>query len=113
MTAADDAPPVRLGELLAALSLASDLGTDQPLEHALRTALLSVRLGERAGLGDDELADAWLLGVLHAIGCTADSPEAAGAYGDGRLARSAWATVDGGRPPEVVRFLWERTGVGR
>jgi hypothetical protein len=104
---------VRLGELLAALSLASDLGTDQPLEHALRTALLSVRLGEHAGLGGAELDNAWLLGVLHSIGCTADAPEAAVAYGDDRLARSAWSTVDGGRPQEVVRFLWERTGVGR
>jgi HD-GYP domain-containing protein (c-di-GMP phosphodiesterase class II) len=113
MSGAGDGARVRLGELLAALSLATDLGTDQPLEHALRTALLAVRLGEAAGVDPEELRDAWLLGVLHAIGCTADAPEAAAVYGDDRRARSAWSTVDGGRPGEVVRFLWERTGEGR
>jgi len=37
---------VRAAEVVGALSLATDLGTGQPLEHALRTAVLAVRLGE-------------------------------------------------------------------
>src|SRR5919204_446060 len=44
-------------ELLAALSLATDLGTGQPLEHALRTSVLAVRLGALAGVPHRELAD--------------------------------------------------------
>ena len=32
---------IRAAELVAALSLATDLGTGQPLEHALRTAAVS------------------------------------------------------------------------
>jgi hypothetical protein len=35
---------LRLTELLASLSLATDLGTGQPLGHGLRTCLLSVAL---------------------------------------------------------------------
>ncbi len=40
---------VRLAELIAALSLAADLGTGQPMKHALRTTVLTVRLGEALG----------------------------------------------------------------
>jgi hypothetical protein len=41
--------PIRAAELVAALSIATDLGTGQPLEHAVRSAVLAVRLGELAG----------------------------------------------------------------
>ena len=40
---------IRAAEVVGALSLATDLGTGQPLEHALRTAVLAVQLGELAG----------------------------------------------------------------
>ena len=46
-------------EAVGALSLATDLGTGQPLEHALRTAVLAVRLGELAGASDQELVDTY------------------------------------------------------
>jgi hypothetical protein len=59
------ATAVSAGEVLAALSLASDLGTDQPLEHGLRTAVLCARLAAAAG-GDEALcADAYHLGLVH------------------------------------------------
>lgn len=41
--------PIRAAELVGALSLATDIGAGQPLEHALRTAVLAVRLGELVG----------------------------------------------------------------
>ena len=47
---------VKLTELLMALSLATDLGFGQPSEHMLRSARISMRLGERLGLGADDLA---------------------------------------------------------
>ncbi len=40
---------IRLVEVLAALSLASDLGHDQPLEKSLRNAVIAARLGEELG----------------------------------------------------------------
>jgi hypothetical protein len=45
--------------MIGAMSIATDLGTGQPLEHALRTAILAVRLGEFAGLTPSELVDAY------------------------------------------------------
>jgi hypothetical protein len=47
----------RLAELMAAISLATDLGMGQPLEQALRTCLLAVGLGERLGLAGESLSD--------------------------------------------------------
>ena len=37
---------IRLAELMAVQSLATDLGMGQPLEFALRSCVLAVRLGE-------------------------------------------------------------------
>jgi len=38
--------PVRLAELLAALSLGIDLGFSQPMEHVLRQCRIALRLGD-------------------------------------------------------------------
>jgi hypothetical protein len=41
---------LRLAELVAAFSLAMDLGMGQPMQHVLRSWLIAVRLGERLHL---------------------------------------------------------------
>jgi HD-GYP domain-containing protein (c-di-GMP phosphodiesterase class II) len=69
--------PLRLAELVAALSLATDLGTGQPLEHALRTSLLSIELARRSGVDPDQLADVYYLALLRFVGCTADAADTA------------------------------------
>jgi HD-GYP domain-containing protein (c-di-GMP phosphodiesterase class II) len=97
---------VRSGELLAALSLATDLGTGHQLEHGLRTCLVAVRLGELAGSDDDTLRCAYYLALLHSIGCTADAPEAAALYGDDLRPRASYTLIDEGRPPELVGWIW-------
>jgi HD-like signal output (HDOD) protein len=78
--ASQRATAVSAGEVLAALSLATDLGTDQPLEHGLRTAVLCARLAAAAGGGDELETDAYHLGLVHSIGCTSDAHEAAAAF---------------------------------
>jgi hypothetical protein len=40
--------------LLAALSLAIDLGLGQPMEHMLRSSLIATRLADRLGLGEQQ-----------------------------------------------------------
>src|SRR5712692_9254538 len=39
---------IRLAELMAALSIATDLGMGQPIEYALCVCVLAVRLGKRS-----------------------------------------------------------------
>src|SRR6266511_5049902 len=108
-----DPMAVSAGEVLAALSLATDLGTDQPLEHGLRTCVLCARLADAAGCDEEERAGAYYLGLLHSIGCTSDAHEAAAAYGDDLRVRSHFAEIDPARPRELMAFLWQRTAESR
>src|SRR5260370_39736135 len=52
---ADGVQRLRLAELMAALSLATDLGMGQPLEQALRTCLIAIELAERNQTGPERL----------------------------------------------------------
>ncbi len=105
--------PIRAAEVVGALSLATDLGTGQPLEHALRAAALAVRLGELAGASSDELADAYYVALLHSAGCTWDGHEAAFIYGDDISPRAGFSLVDSGDVHEVVEFLGTVVGGDR
>jgi DNA-binding CsgD family transcriptional regulator len=105
--------PVHAAEVIGAMSIATDLGTGQPLEHALRTAILAVRLGELAGLSPPELVDAYYISLLHSFGCTSDAPEQTELFGDDIGPRAKFALVDGGNPEEVGAFLMDVVGQGR
>ncbi len=105
--------PIRAAEVVGALSLATDLGTGQPLEHALRTAVIAIRLGELAGATQQELVDTYYVALLHSSGCTSDGHEAAQLYGDDIAPRAAFALVDAGNVEEIVGYLQSNVGLGR
>jgi HD-GYP domain-containing protein (c-di-GMP phosphodiesterase class II) len=106
--------PLRRAELLAALSLAADLGTGQPLESAQRAAILTVALGRAAELAPRDLKDAYVLAFLRNVGCTADAPIEADVFGGDEIAARGWlALCDWGRPTEVVRVLGRKLGAGK
>src|SRR5436189_6007968 len=96
--------PIRAAELVSALSIATDLGTGQPLEHAVRTAVLSVRLGELAGASAEELSDTYYVALLHASGCTSNGHEASQLFGDDIAHRAAFYLIDPTKPDEVIEF---------
>ena len=97
--------PIRAAEVVGALSLATDLGTGQPLEHALRTAVLAVRLGELAGASAQELADTYYVALLHASGCTSNGHEAAQLFGDDIAHRAAFFLDRPDQPRGGARVL--------
>ncbi len=105
--------PIRAAELVAALSIATDLGTGQPLEHAVRSAVLAVRLGELAGAPADELADTYYVALLHASGCTSNGHEAGQLFGDDIAHRAAFYLIDPTKPDEVIEFYRAFVGLGR
>ena len=111
--AASPEGPIRAAEVVGALSIATDLGTGQPLEHAMRTAVLSVRLGELAGASQEELADTYYVALLHASGCTSNGHEAAQLFGDDIAHRAAFYLVDPTNPSEVIEFYRSNVGLGR
>jgi len=104
---------IRAAELVGAISLATDLGTGQPLEHALRTAVLAVRLGVLAGASPAELSDTYYVALLHASGCTSNSHEAAQLFGDDIAHRAAFFLIDPADPEQVLGFYREYVGPGR
>jgi HD-GYP domain-containing protein (c-di-GMP phosphodiesterase class II) len=102
----DLTPRLRLAELMAALSLAIDLGMGQPLEQALRTCLIAIELAERLGLTKDEISEVFYLALLRFLGCMADAHETAEMFGGDELAaRRASAPFVGGSPPELARVV--------
>lgn len=105
--------PIRAAELVGALSLATDLGTGQPLEHALRTAVLAVRLGELADAAPEELADAYYVALLHASGCTSNGHEATLLFGEDIEHRAAFFLIDPADPAQVLSFYRSHVGPGR
>ncbi len=79
---------LHVSELLAALSLATDLGTGHPLERALRTCLIAIRLGEVAQIDKAALKDAYYVALLRFVGCTADMQALSATFGDEQAAQA-------------------------
>jgi hypothetical protein len=67
---AESEPRARLAEVVASLSLATDLAHGQPLEHGVRRALLAVWLGQELGITGEELRNVYYAALLAVVGCT-------------------------------------------
>jgi len=105
-------PRVRLAELLGAISLATDLGTGQPAEHGLRTAVLAVAVGRELGLDDRELAEVEQVALLRFLGCTSNSAQTAEDVGGDEIAfLAAMAPVLMGSKAEAGRRFVSTVGV--
>ena len=105
--------PLRLAELLASVSLATDLGTGQPPGHALRTCSIATSLADAMGCGADDVRTVHQFALLRFLGCTADSAEtAAGVGGDDRAFLAAMAPVWMGSAREATGRYVRSVGVG-
>jgi HD-GYP domain-containing protein (c-di-GMP phosphodiesterase class II)/DNA-binding CsgD family transcriptional regulator len=110
MVSADTSAPsrsLRLAELLASVSLATDLGTGQPLGHALRTCTIATDLAEAMGCGPDEVRTVHQFALLRFLGCTSDAAETAAMVGGNDVAiNAAMAPVVMGSSREMMgRFV--------
>jgi HD-GYP domain-containing protein (c-di-GMP phosphodiesterase class II) len=102
---------ITLAELLAAFSLATDLGLGQPMEHVLRSWRIAARLGEHIDLPDDERASIYYIAVLAWVGCVADTPEVAKWFGDDIAFRSDSYQVELAGLPGLA-FILAHAGAG-
>jgi HD-GYP domain-containing protein (c-di-GMP phosphodiesterase class II) len=103
---------VRLAELLAVLALGADLGMGQPMEHAMAQCVLSLRIGERLGLGDDDRAVLYYVSLLAWVGCHIDAYEQAKWFGDDLALKGNFRLID----PVGVRAMGQmmrQIGVGK
>jgi hypothetical protein len=79
---------------MAALSIATDLGMGQPMEYAMSSCIITVRLGEAAGLAESELRDVYYEALLRYIGCNADTYWMSSLFGNELALRGEFATID-------------------
>ena len=98
-------------EVLAALSVAIDLGLGQPAEHMLRSALIATRIADRLGLAASQRDCIYYSTLIMWIGCHADSHEYARWFGDDIAVRRGSYLVDWSGLP-YQRFLLTNIGRG-
>jgi HD-GYP domain-containing protein (c-di-GMP phosphodiesterase class II) len=101
--------PVRLAELVATLSLGTDLGLGQPMEHVIRQSLLALRMGERLGLDAAERRVIYYSGLLAWVGCFTDAYEQAKWFGDDIAFKADAFALEGG----PLAFLFGHVGMGQ
>ena len=94
-----------MAEVLAALSLTTDLASGVPFEKGLRTCVTATALGRELGLDQDALTVVFQTSLLRAIGCTSHASENAEQFGDD-IAFQAWLKeVDLGDEARLGRQL--------
>ena len=104
---------VTLAELLAVLSLATDLGMGQPMEHVLRQCLIAVRLAERLGLDEAEREVVYYSALIAWVGCHVDAYEQAKWFGDDTALKSEFRRTDFAAPASKPLFMLRHLGAGR
>ena len=93
---------VRAAELIAALSLATDLALGMELEHGLRSTLVATRLAERLGVDSRAASQTYYACLLFYVGCTADAEIAAETFPDDAALHTHFAPVMFGSRMEMM-----------
>jgi HD-GYP domain-containing protein (c-di-GMP phosphodiesterase class II)/DNA-binding CsgD family transcriptional regulator len=112
MSASPTGTRVRLAELIAMISLGTDLGLGLPMEHAMRQSLIALRLAERLGLDETTRGVVYYVGLIAWVGCHVDAYEQAKWFGDDLALKADARHVDmAGLPARA--FMWSHVGAGR
>jgi HD-GYP domain-containing protein (c-di-GMP phosphodiesterase class II) len=101
---------LRLADLLAALSVATDLGMGQEPEKAVRGCLVATGLARAMDLPDADVDDVFYTSLLQHVGCTAPAHEAAALLGDDLGVAAVAERTDSASPRETLALL---SAVGR
>ena len=106
-----EAGEVRLAEVVALLSLGTDLGLGQPMEHMIRACLIALRMADELGLDQDERAIVYYSGLLAWVGCHTDAYEQAKWLGDDTALKSdAHYSYDLGKANSAAAFMMRHIG---
>ena len=99
------AEQVRTAEVIASLSLATDLGIVVPLEHGLQSTLLAMRLADGMGVDSETASQTYYACLLFYVGCTANADAAAEIFGGHESLTTYGMPARFGSRPEMVRGL--------
>jgi HD-GYP domain-containing protein (c-di-GMP phosphodiesterase class II)/DNA-binding CsgD family transcriptional regulator len=103
---------IRLADILAALSLATDIANGNPMESGLRACLIAAGLARDVGGSGEEASDAYYASMLRHLGCTSVAHEEAAAFGDDLAARQVYAPIDPTRTGELLAATLGQLGRG-
>ncbi|WP_229076596.1 HD domain-containing phosphohydrolase [Actinoplanes sp. DH11] len=85
---------IRVAEVLAAVSLTTDVAAGMSLEKGLRTCTAATRLARLAGGDDRQVRVVFETALLRSIGCTSYAPELAALFGDDVALQAVLKRVD-------------------
>lgn len=102
------APPigVRRGEVIAALSIATDLAMGQTVEFALKSCVLATRIGRHLAVDADERAEIFYQSLLRYVGCNSETYIIAALFGDEIAFRRDFALIDMGAASEMAGLVF-------
>ncbi|HEX7297929.1 MAG TPA: HD domain-containing phosphohydrolase [Solirubrobacteraceae bacterium] len=103
--AAREATGITRTEIVAALSLASDIAMGQPLESGLDICRIALTLSDEAGLDDAERVRVFHVALLRHVGCTAENAAFASIIGDEIAFRHGGTTIDMSAPRAMGAYM--------
>lgn len=104
---------VRLAELLGVLSLGTDVGLGQPMEHALRQCVIALRLADRFQVDLQLRANIYYTALLMNVGGHVDGYERAQWFGDDIALLAARYGMKDRRGVRGVATTMRRVGAGQ
>ncbi len=104
---------LRLADLLASVSLLSDLGFALPAEESMRTTIIGTALARRMRLEEEVVSDVFYTCLLQHVGCAGFAHETAGMYGDEMVINAAAARTDANDLGDMVDTYLRAATKGR
>ncbi len=104
-------PPLRLSELISALSHALDITEGQPEGHCVRCCWIGMVIGRHLGLPDDELWGLYYTLLLKDLGCSSNAARICELYLTDDLAFKRDFKAVGDSLPQVLDFVLKHTGL--
>lgn len=95
----------RLAEVLASLSIATDLGIGQPMEFALSACILAVLLAKKCGCSEEAVRVVYYQAQLRYIGCNTETDWRSSIAGDEQILRADFHQIDSGDITTVINMF--------
>lgn len=101
---------IQLAEVLGAFSYALDLTEGQPEGHCIRACWIGSEIGQQLGLAEDAMHELFYTILLKDLGCSSNAARISELYlTDDRAFKRDFKLVGSGLP-EMLRFVFSRTG---
>lgn len=105
------ASAIRLSEIVSSLSYALDISEGHPTGHCVRACWIGFHIGRELGLGSAELGELYYTILLKDVGCSSNAARICELYLADDIALKHDFQLVGDSMPEILRFVFTRTGL--